>query len=93
MSQPELPSPQPEQPTPPVIDEPPGPPEELVCPLTHELMVDPVMLVGSGQTYERAPLERWLATHDTDPMTNVLLTDKTVRENVLVRSLCRKYNA
>ena len=76
-----------------MIDEPSGPPEELVCPLTHELMVDPVMLVGSGQTYERAPLERWLATHDTDPMTGVQLTDKTVRENVLVRSLCRKYNA
>ena len=70
-----------------MIDEPSGPPEELVCPFTLELMVDPVMLVGSGWTYERAPLERWLATHDTDPMTNVLLTDKTVRENVLVRFL------
>ena len=79
-----------------MIDEPSGPPEELVCPLTHELMVDPVILMGSGQTYERAPLERWLATHDTDPMTGAQLTsslDKTLRENVLVRSMCRKYSA
>ena len=76
--------------------EPSGPPEDLICPLTHELMVDPVMLYGSGQTYERAPIERWLATHDTDPMTGVLLDspmDKTLRENVLVRKQCRKYNA
>ena len=94
--QPEPPPPQPNPPPPPVIDEPSGPPEELVCPLTHELMVDPVILIGSGQTYERAPLERWLATHDTDPMTGAQLTsslDKTLRENVLVRSMCRKYSA
>ena len=94
--QPEPPPPQPNPPPPPVIDEPSGPPEELVCPLTHELMVDPVILIGSGQTYERAPLERWLATHDTDPMTGAQLTsslDKTLRENVLVRSMCRRYSA
>ena len=65
----------------PVIDEPSGPPEELVCPLTHELMVDPVMLLSSGQTYERAPLERWLATHDTDPMTGVQLTSPLTRRS------------
>ena len=68
------------------------PPEEFVCPLTHELMIDPVITMH-GQTYERAPIERWLATHDTDPMTGAPLSDKTLRENVLVRSLCRKYSA
>lgn len=67
-----------------------SPPEELVCPLTHELMVDPVM-TDDGQTYERAPLERWLASHDTDPLTGMHLKDKTLRPNVLVRGLCRKY--
>ena len=74
--------------------EPDSPPEELVCPLTHELMVDPVILMGSGQTYERAPLERWLATHDTDPMTGAKLARRTpsLAENVLVRSMCRRYS-
>ena len=70
-----------------MIDDPDAPPEELVCPLTHELMVDPVILVASGQTYERAPLEQWLASHDTDPMTGARLTEKRVTENVLVRSM------
>ena len=76
-----------------MIDEPSGPPEELVCPFTHELMVDPVMLVGSGQTYERAALERWLATHDTDPMTGAQLTNTSLAGNVLVRSMCREVHA
>ena len=69
-----------------------GPPEELVCPLTHELMIDPVITTG-GYTYERGPIERWLATHDTDPMTGEPLSDKTLRPNMLVRSMCRKYSA
>ena len=65
-------------------------PEELVCPLTHELMIDPVMLFETGQTYERASIEKWLATHDTDPLTGVALADKTLRSNVALRCMCRK---
>ncbi len=72
--------------------EPEAPPEELVCPLTHELMIDPVITTG-GYTYERGPIERWLATHDTDPLTGEPLSDKTLRPNMLVRSMCRKYSA
>ena len=70
------------------------PPERLVCPLTHDIMEDPVMLVGSGHTYERAPIERWLAKNDTDPMTGAQLTsplDKTLVENHLVRAMCLEY--
>ena len=37
-------------------------PEELLCPLTHELLIDPVM-TEDGHTYERAVLERWLSSH------------------------------
>ena len=79
---------QPEQPTPPAAAE---LPEELFCPLTHELMFDPVLLVQSGQTYERAPLVHWLETHDTDPMTGAHLTNRDVTDNILVRSMCRRY--
>ena len=55
-------------------------------------MIDPV-ITTSGYTYERGPIERWLATHDTDPMTGEPLSDKTLRPNMLVRSMCRKYSA
>ena len=40
----------------------------LKCPISHEIMVDPV--VGEdGQTYERKELARWLHVHNTSPMT------------------------
>ena len=66
-------------------------PEELLCPLTHELLIDPVM-TEDGHTYERAVLERWLSSHDTDPLTGVVMRDRTLRPNVLVRGMCRKWN-
>ena len=40
----------------------------LKCPISHEIMVDPV--VGEdGQTYERKELARWLHGKNTSPMT------------------------
>ena len=36
-------------------------PEELVCPLTLQLLVDPVILAGDGITYSRAFIETHLA--------------------------------
>jgi hypothetical protein len=34
------------------------PPEELRCPISLQLMSDPV-IVSSGQTYERVCIEKW----------------------------------
>jgi len=42
--------------------------EELLCPITAELMLDPVF-TADGQTYERGAIERWLEEHDTSPLT------------------------
>ena len=40
----------------------------LKCPISHEIMVDPV--VGEdGQTYERKELARWLHVNNISPMT------------------------
>lgn len=45
------------------------PPEEFVCPLSLEIMYDPV-IVSSGQTYERAFIARWITEgHTTCPKT------------------------
>ena len=35
------------------------PPEEFLCPISHEMMEDPVMVVATGMTYERAIIEMW----------------------------------
>ena len=69
----------------------PQPLEELMCPLTHELMRDPVMLIEHGQTYERVAIECWLLAHNTDPLSGLELQDKTLSPNILVRGMCLKY--
>ena len=40
----------------------------LQCPISHEIMVDPVV-AADGHTYEREALARWLHVHNTSPMT------------------------
>ena len=62
-------------------------PDAFVCPLTFEIMHDPVLLVGDGQTYERAEIRRWLQTKQTSPMTNEKLTTTLTAPNVVLRGL------
>ena len=59
----------------------------LICPITLDIMVDPVILVETGQSYSKAALVRWLAQNDTDPISNNKLTDKTIRDNHVLKSL------
>jgi hypothetical protein len=66
------------------------PPSELVCPITNEIMKDPVF-TEDGQTYERAAIERWLATHDTAPLTGEKLAGRNLTPNVMARGMCRRW--
>eukprot|EP00741_Cyanophora_paradoxa_P012803 tig00020629_g12367.t1 len=46
------------------------PPPEFLCPITHEVMVDPVMIAdGTGHSYERGAVDNWLAWHGKSPLT------------------------
>ena len=36
-----------------------APPEEFLCPISHEVMDDPVVVMATGMTYERAVIEMW----------------------------------
>jgi hypothetical protein len=54
----------------------------LKCPISHEIMVDPV--VGEdGQTYERKELARWLHMKNTSPMTGERLGARMVPNHVV----------
>jgi len=64
--------------------------ENLVCPISFELMEDPVILVEDGHTYERAAISEWLNTHTSSPMTNESLRSKQLVPNKLVKSLIRE---
>lgn len=42
--------------------------DEFSCPITCELLFDPV-LAADGHTYDRSAIERWLSRHSTSPKT------------------------
>ena len=62
------------------------PPDEYTCPISHELMVDPVF-TASGQTYERDSIATWLRAKQTDPISNARLQNKKLVPNFALRKL------
>ncbi|KAL9842348.1 U-box domain-containing protein 12 [Arabidopsis thaliana] len=67
------------------------PPEEFRCPISLELMTDPV-IVSSGQTYERECIKKWLeGGHLTCPKTQETLTSDIVTPNYVLRSLIAQW--
>lgn len=65
----------------------PVPPEELRCPISLQLMHDPV-IISSGQTYERVCIEKWFSDgHDTCPKTQQQLTHLSLTPNYCVKGL------
>ena len=66
-------------------------PDDYVCPITSEIMTDPVS-TSDGFTYERAAITEWLRTKDTSPKTGATLESKTLIPNHLVRSMILAFN-
>ncbi|KAG9144606.1 hypothetical protein Leryth_010817 [Lithospermum erythrorhizon] len=63
------------------------PPEELRCPISLQLMYDPV-IIASGQTYERICIEKWFSDgHDTCPKTQQQLSHLCLTPNYCVKGL------
>ena len=60
-------------------------PDDFKCPISLELMTDPVTLLGDGMTYERAYIESWLVAHDTSPLTNQPLAHKLLVPNIALK--------
>ncbi|NP_001336571.1 Protein spotted leaf 11-like [Zea mays] len=66
-------------------------PDEFRCPISLELMKDPV-IVATGQTYERALIEKWLASgHHTCPSTQQRMPNTTLTPNYVLRSLITQW--
>ena len=59
-------------------------PEDFLCPITFEIMEDPVICCD-GHSYERAAIERWLTNHNTSPKTNAILQHHNVTANIALR--------
>eukprot|EP00854_Cymbomonas_tetramitiformis_P017989 gene17989-21424_t len=59
------------------------------CPITREVMTDPVISIVSSCTYERAAIETWLNEkgNTTDPLTRKEMTAADLRPNLVVKSM------
>ena len=63
--------------------------ESAVCPITLELMRDPVM-AADGHTYEREALLRWLKTSNNSPATGAPLANRVIIPNYCVKMLIQE---
>ncbi|CAI5478592.1 unnamed protein product [Closterium sp. Yama58-4] len=67
------------------------PPPEFLCPITCELMADPVMVV-TGQTYERSSIRQWISEgHRTCPITRMPLGNIELVPNYALRNAIRAW--
>lgn len=61
-------------------------PEAFICPITQEIMIDPVV-ASDGHTYERKAIEMWLQSHNSSPMTGLQLTNKQLTPSHTLKSM------
>ncbi|MBA2710006.1 MAG: hypothetical protein H0U57_05405 [Tatlockia sp.] len=66
-------------------------PAEFICPITEELMNDPVIIAGeeSYQAYERVEIEAWFKKSNISPLTGDNLSDD---QKILLPELAKKEN-
>ncbi|XP_073143743.1 U-box domain-containing protein 9 [Henckelia pumila] len=66
-------------------------PEEFRCPLSKELMRDPV-IVATGQTYDRPFIQKWLKSGNrTCPITQQVLSHTILTPNHLIRDMIAQW--
>ncbi|EQC28383.1 hypothetical protein SDRG_13930 [Saprolegnia diclina VS20] len=61
----------------------------FVCPLTHRVMVDPVV-AADGRSYERSAIIEWLETHEAAPGADAPLPSKALLPNLALRDAIRE---
>lgn len=64
----------------------PDPPNEYLCPISLNLMNDPV-ISADGHSYERKEIEFWFASHRKSPKTGNDLSDLRLIPNIALRQL------
>jgi len=67
-------------------------PNEFLCPITTDIMTDPVLLTD-GQVYERKAIEQWLKTSNKSPMTNASIDKNVVIPCFVLRKLIQEFIA
>lgn len=66
------------------------PTSTFLCPITHELMTDPV-IDPDGNSYERQAIEDWLRRTNTSPITRTPLSAADLRPNRALKQTIDEY--
>ena len=66
------------------VDSLPDPPPEFLCPISHDVMMDPVVS-PSGVTYDRLYIDAWLEHNTHEPATNRHLRRGSLYPNLVLR--------
>ena len=67
-------------------EETPRPPNSFFCPITHNLMRDPVV-IEDGVSYEHDAIKKWLETNCTSPFTNEDVDEDVVIKNTNLKNV------
>ena len=62
-----------------------NPPQDFYCPITGELMVDPVV-DPEGHSYDRESIMKWLKKKNISPLTRNPLTEKDLKPNIALKN-------
>jgi hypothetical protein len=65
-------------------------PENFKCPITLEIMKEPVM-TSDGQSYEKKDILNWLEKNNTSPLTGVILQNKQIIDNFALKKIINDY--
>lgn len=66
------------------------PPDEFICPITLEIMTEPVA-TADGQVYERKNIKEWLERNNTSPLTSLPLANKNLIPIPLIKSQIQSF--
>ena len=58
--------------------------ESFYCPITQDVMMDPVKTVD-GMTYDRPAIERWFSMSSTSPLTGLPLASRALVPHTSLR--------
>lgn len=64
----------------------------LICPITSEIMTEPVFCLIDGYTYEKVAIERWISDKGTSPFTRSKVTMKDLVFNRNIKDLVELCN-
>lgn len=65
-------------------------PKAFLCPILHEVMVDPV-LAADGHTYEKSAIGRWFKKSDASPMTGQRVKSRDLLPNFTLKSMIQEW--